>query len=131
MTDAQTIQTLTAEIGAAVTGVLGRDVTLLRGYSQAKAGAIAGYTLMLGEALATGAVGADDLAEEMTEIDRMVARFVRNIEAIATTAIDRVIRAVGTVLMRVIDAALGRSGLTLSALVAPPRAMTIDALLTR
>ena len=46
---AQKYDALTSEIGLVVTGILNTDLALLRGYSQAKARAIASFTVLLAE----------------------------------------------------------------------------------
>lgn len=105
---AQNFDSLAAEIGLVVSGILKTDLTLLRGYSQAKARAIASFTMLLGEAYAAGRMSDVQLAREMEELERMVVRFVRNIQALATTTIERVLRGVGALLMKVL---LGLTGL--------------------
>lgn len=113
------IDSLAEEIGAAVAASLGTDLALLAGYSRAKAAAIAAFTVTLGRAHAAGALEGEALASEMAELDRMVARFVRNIRALAVTTAERLLRAVGSVLIAALDRALAPAGRTLAALAAP------------
>jgi hypothetical protein len=94
----QTLDSLTAEIGLVVAKIAGTDLALLRGYSQAKARAIASFTLLLGEGYAAGSIGDEQMREEMTELERMVVRFVRNLQALATTTIERLLRSIGELL---------------------------------
>jgi hypothetical protein len=58
---ARNFDTLTSEIGLVVTKIVNTDLTLLRGYSQAKARAIASFTLLLGEGFASGSISEDQL----------------------------------------------------------------------
>jgi hypothetical protein len=114
---AQNFDELTAEIGLVVSGILKTDLALLRGYSQAKARAIASFTLLLGEAYAAGGMSDDQMKRETEELERMVVRFVRNIQALATTTIERVLHGVGALLMRVLA---GLTGLPPLELLAAP-----------
>lgn len=109
---------IVTEIGRTVASVAQTDLALLHGYSRAKARAIAGYTLLIGEAHAAGQLSEADLAEEMEELDRMLARFVRNIEALASTLIERLLTAVAGVLRRVLDIYTVPPSFTLAALAA-------------
>jgi len=106
---AQNFDAVTAEIGLVVSGILKTDLALLRGYSQAKARSIASFTLLLGEAYAAGRMSDAQMKREMEELERMVVRFVRNIQALATTTIERVLRGVGDLLIKVL---LGLTGLS-------------------
>ena len=113
----QNFDALTAEIGLVVAGILKTDLALLRGYSQAKARSIASFTLLLGEAYAAGNMSDEQMKRETAELERMVVRFVRNIQALATTTVERVLRGVGALLMRVLT---GLTGLTPLALPMAP-----------
>ncbi len=90
---------LTARIGETVSGMLRTDLALLRGYSQAKARSIASFTLLIGEAYAAGSLSEAQMQEEMAELQRMTARFIRNIRALASTMAERVVGAVVGVLL--------------------------------
>lgn len=114
---AQTFDELTAEIGLVVSGILKTDLALLRGYSQAKARSIASFTLLLGEAYAAGGMSDEQMQRESAELERMVVRFVRNIQALVTTTIERVLQGIGALLMRVLA---GLTGLTPLALPVAP-----------
>jgi hypothetical protein len=104
---AQNFDELTAEIGLVVSGILKTDLALLRGYSQAKARSIASFTLLLGEAYAAGDMSDEQLRRETEELERMAVRFVRNIQALATTTIERVLQGVGALLRRVLAGLTG------------------------
>jgi hypothetical protein len=104
---AQNFDELTAEIGLVVSGILKTDLALLRGYSQAKARSIASFTVLLGEAYAAGRMSDEQLRRETEELERMVVRFVRNIQALATTTIERVLQGVGALLRRVLAGLTG------------------------
>ena len=110
---AQNFDTLTSEIGLVVTKIVNTDLALLRGYSQAKARAIASFTLLLGEGYASGSISAAQMTQEMDELERMVVRFVRNIQALATTTIERLLRGVGDLLMAVLGQVTGLPALSL------------------
>jgi hypothetical protein len=69
---AQKLDALTSEIGLVVTSILSTDLALLRGYSQAKARAIASFTLLLAEGYASGSISSEQIAEETVELERMV-----------------------------------------------------------
>jgi hypothetical protein len=106
--------TLTAEIGLVVTKIVNTDLALLRGYSQAKARAIASFTILLGEGYASGSISKDQMARETVELERMVVRFVRNIQALATTTIERLLRGIGDLLMTALRTVTGLPALTLT-----------------
>jgi hypothetical protein len=110
----QTLDQLTAEIGLVVSEIERTDLALLAGYSQAKAQAIARFTLALGEGYATGSVSDAQLEREREELERMVIRFVRNLQALATTTIERLISGVFQLLMTVLRQLTGLQGLMLS-----------------
>ena len=105
---------LTAGIGAAVSSIVRTDLALLRGYSRAKARAIASFTLLLGEGYASGGISEEQMAQEMEELERMVVRFVRNIQALATTTIERLLRGIGNLLMATLSQVTGLPALTLA-----------------
>jgi hypothetical protein len=111
---AQNFDTLTGEIGLVVTRIVNTDLTILRGYSQAKARAIASFTLLLGEGFASGSISEDQMNQEMTELERMVMRFVRNIQALATTTIERLLRGIGDLLMATLRQVTGLPALPLA-----------------
>ncbi len=54
------------------------------------------------------------MAQEMDELERMVVRFVRNIQALATTTIERLLRGIGNLLMATLGQLTGLSALSLS-----------------
>ena len=111
---AQDFDQLTAGIGAAVSTILSTDLALLRGYSRAKARAIASFTVLLGEGYASGSISDEQMAQEMEELERMVVRFVRNIQALATTTIERLLRGIGDLLMATLRQVTGLPALTLA-----------------
>jgi|GEM_PF-2438955 len=110
---ANTLDTLTAEIGLVVTKIAATDLALLRGYSQAKARAIASYTLLLGEGYAAGTISDEQMTQEMAELERMVLRFVRNLQALATTTIERILGGIVDLLLTTFRALTGLSPLPL------------------
>ena len=111
---AQEVDTLTSQIGLVVTKIVNTDLALLRGYSQAKARAIASFTLQLGEGYASGNIGEEQMAQETEELERMVVHFVRNIQALATTTIERLLRGIGDLLMATLRQVTGLPALTLT-----------------
>ena len=106
---------LTAEIGLVVTSIVNTDLALLRGYSTAKARAIASFTMVLGEAYVAGKISEEQLDRETEELERMVTRFVRNIQGLATTTIQRLLRGLGDLLVRTLGGVTGLSSLNLLA----------------
>ena len=106
--------TLTAELDLAVANIVSTDLALLRGYSKAKARAIASFTLLLGEGYAAGAISEEQMGLEMEELERMVVRFVRNIQALATTTIERLLRGIGDLLTATLQRMTGLSVLTMA-----------------
>ncbi len=110
---AQDFDQLTAGIGLAVSNIVSTDLALLRGYSQAKARAIASFTVLLGEGYAAGSISEEQMTQEMNELERMVVRFVRNIQALATTAIERLLRGIGDLLMATLRQVTGLPAPTL------------------
>ena len=111
---AQTIDQLTAEIGVVVSRIVQTDLALLAGYSQAKAQSIARFTLILGEGYAAGSISEAQLEQEKEELERMVIRFVRNIQALATTTVERLISGVAELLMGVLRQLTGLPNFTLT-----------------
>jgi hypothetical protein len=111
---AQDFDTLTAGIGVAVSSIVSTDLALLRGYSRAKARAIASFTLLLGEGYAAGSISEEQMAQEMEELERMVVRFVRNIQALATTTVERLLRGIGDLLMATLRQVIGLPALSLA-----------------
>jgi hypothetical protein len=111
---AQNFDTLTGEIGLVVTKIVNTDLALLRGYSQAKARAIASFTLLLGEGYAAGSISEEQMTHETVELERMVARFVRNIQALATTTIERLLRGIQDLLMTTLRQVTGLPSFTLA-----------------
>ena len=106
---AQDFDQLTAGIGLAVSNIVSTDLALLRGYSQAKARAIAS-----GEGYAAGSISEEQMTQEMEELERMVVRFVRNIQALATTTVERLLRGIGDLLMATLRQVTGLPALTLA-----------------
>jgi hypothetical protein len=111
---AQNLDALTSEIGLVVTSILNTDLALLRGYSQARARAVASFTLLLAEGYAGGSISSEQVAEETAELERMVVRFVRNIQALAITTVERLLRAIGNLLMATLTRVTGLPALTLA-----------------
>ena len=105
---------LTAGIGLAVSNIVSTDLALLRGYSRAKARAIASFTVLLGEGYASGSISDEQMAQEMEELERMVVRFVRNIQALATTTVERLLRGIGDLLMATLRQVTGLPVLSLA-----------------
>ncbi len=112
---ADTLEQLTAEIGLVTTRIVRTDLALLAGYSQAKAQAIARFTVALGEGYAAGSITEPELEREKEELERMVIRFVRNIQALATVTIERLITGVADVLTAALRRMTGLPALTLGA----------------
>ncbi len=106
---------LTSEIGLVVSRIVKTDLALLKGYSQAKAQAIASFTLILGRAYANGAISDQEMQTELGELERMVVRFVRNIEALAVTTVERLLRGIGELLFRTLTGLAGVPQLPLPA----------------
>jgi hypothetical protein len=111
---AQKLDALTSEIDLVVTSILSTDLTLLRGYSQAKGRAIASFTLLLAEGYASGSISSEQIAEETVELERMVVRFVHNIQALAITTIERRLRGIGNLLIATLSQVTGLPALTLA-----------------
>ncbi len=109
----QDLDQLTARIGETVSQILRADLALLRGYSEAKARSVASFTLLLGEAFAAGSVSEAQLREEMEELQRMTARFVRNIQALAATTAERLLGAVTGILLAMLRQLTGLPALTM------------------
>lgn len=110
---ADSFEALTAEIGLVTTRILRADLALLAGYSQAKASAIARFTLALGEGYASGSITGAELEREKEELERMVIRFVRNIQALATVTIERLIHGITEALSLTLRQLTGLPGFTL------------------
>ncbi len=110
----KTVDQLTAEIGLVVARIVRTDLALLAGYSQAKAQSIARFTLMLGEGYAAGSISEAQLEREKEELERMVVRFVRNLQALATTTIERLLSGIAELLMTVLRQLTGLPNLTIA-----------------
>lgn len=98
---------LTAQIGLVVSRIVQTDLALLRGYSEAKARAIASYTMILGDAYARGAISEEEMRAELVELERMVVRFVRNIEALAVTTVERLLQGIANLLFTTLTGLTG------------------------
>jgi hypothetical protein len=83
-------------------------------YSQAKARAIASFTVLLAEGYASGSISGEQMTEETAELERMVVRFVRNIQALAIPTIERLLRGIGDLLMATLSQVTGLPALTLA-----------------
>jgi hypothetical protein len=106
-------------IRASMTEIVGKDVRLLRGYSAAKARAIARFTKLVGEGYAQGEIDEAELEAELEEIDRMTDRFVRNLRALARVTIERLVKAVTGHLYGAVRAAALAAGAPLPAIELP------------
>jgi len=104
---------LTREIEATVAESAAAARATLPDYSRAKARAIAGFTLLIGEAYADGRLDEAGMQREFGELERMVVRFVRMMTAMANTLTEAIVAAILTLLRRVLDAILGPAGLAL------------------
>jgi hypothetical protein len=111
---ADSFEQISAEIGLAVSRILRADLALLAGYSQAKAQAIARFTLALGEGYAAGTIDEAGLRREKQELERMVVRFVRNIQALATVTVERLIAGIAEVLSAALRRLTGIADLALA-----------------
>ena len=106
-------EALAQEIETTVRRTAGAARETLPGYSRDKARAIAGFTLMIGEAYAAGRLSEAQMARELAELDRMVMRFVRMITALANTLAEALVGTLSRLLRGVLDAILGPAGLVL------------------
>ena len=100
------IEDVAGEIADTVTRILKTDAEGAAGYSKLKADAIARYALLIGEAYAAGDLSEDAMRTELEELDRMAERFVRNIRALAHTAIEAPFEVVAQTLRGAIGAAV-------------------------
>ena len=107
---------LVDDIVDAATDILKKDVKLLRGYSQRKAKTVARFTKLVAEGYASGEIDEQELQEELDELDMMIERFVRNLRALANTAIERLVRAITSILYGAISTAARGTGVPLPAL---------------
>lgn len=105
------LDTLSSDIGQTVSRIIGTDLALLRGYSEAKARSIAHFTLLMGEAYAAGEITAGQLEREQGELARMVARFVRNLGALVSTTAERLTGQIMGLLTGTIGMLAGAAGL--------------------
>jgi uncharacterized protein YfbU (UPF0304 family) len=110
------VNKLVDDIGKSMSDILSTDVKLLRGYSGTKAKTIARFTKLIAEGYASGEIDDVELEQELDELDDMVARFVRNIRALANTTIERLIKAVTTTLYGAIKGVAAGAGVPLPAL---------------
>ena len=110
------VDNLVRDMGAAMSGILNTDVKLLRGYSRTKAKTIARFTKLIAEGYASGEIDDAEMEDELDELDDMVARFVRNIRALANTTIERLIKAVTTSLYGAIKGVAAGAGVPIPAL---------------
>ena len=86
-------------------------------YDAAVAGEVTGLTadtLLLGEGYAAGSISEEQMTHETVELERMVARFVRNIQALATTTIERLLRGIQDLLMTTLRQVTGLPSFTLA-----------------
>ncbi len=108
-----------AQLTDAVSRILETDAEMVAGYSRVKARTISRYALLIGEAYAAGELSEEELRAEVEELDRMAERFVRNIRALAHTAIERVLAAVAETLRGLIGASALARGATPPELTLP------------
>jgi len=101
-----------AQLADVVSRILEADAEMVAGYSSVKARAISCYALLIGEAYAAGDLSEEELRAETEELDRMAERFVRNIRALAHTAIERVFEAVAVALHGAVGTAALAGGAT-------------------
>lgn len=107
------------DMASSMSDILNKDVSILRGYSKAKATSIARFTRLIAEGYANGEIGEQELESELDELDGMVARFVRNIKGLKNTTIERLINAATTSLYGAIKTVAAGAGVTLPALDLP------------
>ena len=106
---------LVGDMAQAMADVVNTDITLLRGYSKAKAKTIARFTKLIAEGYAAGEI--DEAEEdELDELDMMVERWIRNLKTLANTTIERLIKAVTTALYGAITTVAAAAGVPLPAL---------------
>lgn len=104
---------LVSDVTQAMTDILQKDVKLLSGYSQSKAQTIARFTKLIGEGYANGEIDEEQIKDELEELNMMVERYVRNLQALANTTIERLIKAVTSTLYGAISIAAGAAGVSL------------------
>ena len=107
---------LVGDMAQAMADVVNTDITLLRGYSKAKAKTIARFTKLIAEGYAAGEIDEAELEDELDELDMMVERWIRNLKALANTTIERLIKAVTTTLYGAITTVAAAAGVPLPAL---------------
>ncbi|MGF1500458.1 MAG: hypothetical protein ACFBSD_01460 [Paracoccaceae bacterium] len=100
-------ETLTGEVEAAARRMAGESGAALPAYTAAKAKAIAGFTLLIGEAHAAGRLEGAALEAELRELDRMVARYARVMAAASAVARERERAAVEAVLWSTLERIAG------------------------
>lgn len=113
------LKNLISDMTQALSGVLKKDIKTVRGYSRHKMEAIATYTKLIGEGYANGEIDNAQLKEEKKELDDMVARYVRNLEASANVTVERLIKTVTSTLYGAIRTAAGAAGVALPSLEEP------------
>jgi hypothetical protein len=110
---------LMQDMATTMTTILKTDVTLLRGYSQAKAKSIARVSKLVAEGYASGEIDQSEFEMELDEVDFMIERFVRNLGALANTTIERVINALTGAIYGAIKLVAAGAGVPLPALNLP------------
>ena len=110
---------LMQDMATTMTTILKTDVTLLRGYSQAKAKSIARVSKLVAEGYASGEIDQAELEMELDEVDFMIERFVRNLGALANTKIERFINALTGAICGAIKLVAAGAGVPLPALNLP------------
>ena len=106
----ETITQTATQLADAVSRILEADAEMVAGYSRVKARTISRYAAQIGAAFAAGELTEEELRAEVEELDRMAERFVRNIRALAHTAIERVFEAVAETLRGAVGAAALNGG---------------------
>lgn len=110
---------LVQDMATAMSDILEKDVTLLRGYAKAKAKKVARFTKLIAEGYADGEIDEAELEEELDELDSMIDRFVRNIKALARVTVEKLILAVTTTLYGAIKTVASGAGVPLPSLDMP------------
>lgn len=109
MTTPINIKTLVTDLQNAASGVIGKDVTGLRGFSQQQLQAIAQQSVYVAAGIADGSITNDTRDYFLDSLEEMAKSFANTLAGMVTVMIESVWNAMVQVIWSAINAATGLS----------------------
>jgi len=98
---------LVTQLQAAATGVVGKDVTALRGFSVQQLNAIAQQSVFVAAGVADGSISADTRDYFLDSLEEMVRSFANTLAGLVTVMVEEVWNAMVGVIWAAINKATG------------------------